>query len=55
MMLYGYHFSTIENNWEDLTPLNEFYKHLQMMMVMSPKEIKNHLKKLLLNPIQLWP
>ncbi|MGX9023020.1 hypothetical protein ACWWSP_17595, partial [Acinetobacter baumannii] len=23
MMLYGYHFSTIENNWEDLTPLNE--------------------------------
>ncbi|MFL9471650.1 hypothetical protein ACKERC_05100 [Acinetobacter baumannii] len=24
MMLYGYHFSTIENNWEDLTPLNEF-------------------------------
>ncbi|EOH6337848.1 hypothetical protein RG113_001544, partial [Acinetobacter baumannii] len=22
MMLYGYHFSTIENNWEDLTPLN---------------------------------
>lgn len=23
-MLYGYHFSTIENNWEDLTPLNEF-------------------------------
>lgn len=24
MMLYGYHFSTIENNWEELTPLNEF-------------------------------
>ena len=24
MTLYGYHFSTIENNWEDLTPLNEF-------------------------------
>ncbi|ODL97198.1 hypothetical protein AXH23_06005 [Acinetobacter pittii] len=24
MMLYGYHFSTIEHNWEDLKPLNEF-------------------------------
>ncbi|MFV5583720.1 hypothetical protein VXQ32_04320 [Acinetobacter oleivorans] len=24
MMLYGYHFSTIERNWEELTPLNEF-------------------------------
>ncbi len=53
MMLYGYHFSTIENNWEDLTPLNEFLQTFADDVVMCLKETKNHLKKLLLSQILL--